>query len=261
MRIFSKPQEAIREIERDLFEMGIDVHPQSMQNKDVANDDDYKTKEISAYGYKLTNYEHNVEDENEVLHYILKEDAIDTANYIEKEHTERWCNEMLNPGTSWEQRKSTWEQFLIETEIDKNKRFHYTYSERFACQIHRIVRELIDKPDTRQAIMTIHSNINTYNQGAGVNIVEPSQDYRFMGGKGRIPCSLHYQFMIREGRLNMIYVMRSCDFLTHFPVDMMLALRAQTKMAKHLSLEVGEFTHFCGSLHAYKKDMVGREIF
>ena len=263
MRIFSNPYEAVREVERELFEMGIDVHPQTMQNKDVADNEDFKTKEINAYGYKLTKYAWDNVDEISVIDYLFPDVAKGTeiCMYIAKEHDERWSGEMMNPGTSYLEREKTWNQFLITRLDTGEQKFDYTYSERFACQIHKITNELIKRPDTRQAVMTIHSNINVLNQGPGANIVEPSQDYRNMGGKGRIPCSMYYQFMIRDGRLNLIYTMRSCDFLTHFTVDMMLALRAQKLIAEHLKIECGDFTHFIGSLHAYKKDMDAREIF
>ena len=263
MRIFTHPGEAVKEIERDLFEMGIDVHPQTMQDKDVADNEDFKTKEVRAYGYKLAKFEWVLHLEAAVIAYMFKE--ISTASqimaYIEIEHQERWSGAMMNPGTSWLERKDVWDNFIINDADSDKKRFHYTYSERFACQIVRIVDELIARPDTRQAIMTIHSNHNAYCSGIGANIVEPSQDFRYMGGKGRIPCSMYYQFMIREGHVDLIYTMRSCDFLTHFPIDMMLALRAQKWMADKLELKVGDFTHFMGSLHAYKKDMDSRGIF
>jgi len=55
--------------------------------------------------------------------------------------------------------------------------------------------------------------------------------------------------------------MRSCDFLVHFPVDLMLAMRLQTWFAKLLDLNVGLFTYFTGSLHAYHKEIKDRGIF
>lgn len=269
MRIFVTPLEAVREIERDLFEMGIEVHPQTMQDKDVEEDEGFKTKEVRAYGYKLTKHEWNQDSEMAVIDYLFQDDEGEPISpepnrvllYIAKEHEERWSGAMLNPGTSWLERKDLWDNFIVNDSESDRQRFHYTYSERFACQAHRVLAELKVRPDSRQAIMTIHSNINSYNSGIGANIVEPSQDYRYMGGLGRIPCSMYYQFMIREGHMDLIYTMRSCDFLTHFPIDMMLALRAQKWMADKLELEVGDFTHFMGSLHAYKKDMDARGIF
>ena len=87
------------------------------------------------------------------------------------------------------------------------------------------------------------------------------QDINNLGGKDRVPCSMYYQFYIRGGVLNMIYTMRSCDFLTHFVHDVYLACGLLSHVAGELGLKVGHFTHFIGSLHAYRRDMVGRGIF
>jgi thymidylate synthase len=67
--------------------------------------------------------------------------------------------------------------------------------------------------------------------------------------------------MIREGKVDMIYTMRSCDFLTHFAIDVALALMMQNYVANTLERPTGRFTHFIGSLHSYAKDMKAREIF
>ena len=132
-----------------------------------------------------------------------------------------------------------------------------SYSERMAPQLLRVVDELRARPDTRQAIIDIHSNICPVE----AEQVTGSADLSNMGGKARIPCSLYYQVMIRERRVDLVYAMRSCDFLVHFPVDLMLAMRLQTWFAKLLDLNVGLFTYFTGSLHAYHKEIKDRGIF
>lgn len=76
-----------------------------------------------------------------------------------------------------------------------------------------------------------------------------------------MPCSLYYQFLRRDNQLNMVYAMRSCDFLTHFPVDISLAMLLQRYVANQLMIDAGSFTYFTGSLHAYHKDMKERGIF
>jgi hypothetical protein len=42
---------------------------------------------------------------------------------------------------------------------------------------------------------------------------------------GRIPCSLGYHFLLRNGRLNCWYEIRSCDAVRHFRDDLYLAVR------------------------------------
>ncbi len=45
--------------------------------------------------------------------------------------------------------------------------------------------------------------------------------------RGRIPCTLHYHFMVRNGMLHMWYAIRSCDYVRHFRDDLYLAARLQ----------------------------------
>jgi hypothetical protein len=42
---------------------------------------------------------------------------------------------------------------------------------------------------------------------------------------GRIPCTLHYHFMLRNGELHMWYPIRSCDAVRHFRDDVYMAMR------------------------------------
>lgn len=262
MRIFQDPYEAMREVEREMWEMAIDVHPQTMQDKRIADDPDYKTKEVQGYGFKITKWVWDPVIVQRVLKYFFPDDWRKVALYIDQEFEDR-TDVASNPGTSYLHRQDLWNEFLHDG------KFAYTYSERIAPQLEVIVDELTNNSETRQAIVNIHSNICPdianqlkYNHnGHTVNLVNVSADMENRGGGGRVPCSMYYQFMIREGALDMIYTMRSCDFLTHFPVDVLLALRMQNWMADGLKRGVGNFTYFAGSLHAYHKDLQKRGIF
>lgn len=258
MRIFSDPLIAVREIERDVYEMGVDVHPQTMQDKVVADDPDYMTKEVQGYGFKIVEWKWSYAIEKDVVRYLLGTIEVDDAlAYIQSEFSDRTSGVSYNPGHSYIHRLDIWEQFL------HNGKFAYTYSERFAPQLDRIMHELHEHPDTRQAILNIHSNIcpHDWSTGNKVNDVSASADLQNMGGHGRIPCSMYYQFLRRHGKLDMIYTMRSCDLLTHFPIDLMLALRMQNHIAGQLKVDPGMFTYFAGSLHSYMKDIKKRQVF
>lgn len=258
MRIYSEPFQAVREVERDLWEIGIDVHPQTMQDQYVADNPDFMTKELQGYAFKIMDWVWHPQTEANVVKYVLKRDDQSVIDYIDFEFQDRVSGVPQNPGHSWVKRMDLWKQFL------HNGKFHYTYSERIAPQLHRIVHELTEKPDTRQAIINIHSNICPHDwsrSGAQVNDVSRSADLENMGGAGRVPCSMYYQLMRRSNKLDLIYTMRSCDYLTHFPVDLMLALRLQNWVAKRLDIGPGAFTYFAGSLHCYRKDMAKRGVF
>ena len=69
MRIFTTCAEAVREVERDLFEMGTEVRGYSMQDKVVEGDEDYFTKEVTAYGFQITKPH---EDTESFIRYIYR---------------------------------------------------------------------------------------------------------------------------------------------------------------------------------------------
>lgn len=233
MRIFKNPYEMVREVERDLFEMGISVHPDTMQDKYVADDKDYETLELQAYGYTLVAWPE--ERLMEAMDYLGG-----NLDWARAEFLHRITPDYLNPGTAWKLTQEIWEPFIHDG------KFAYTYNERYREQLPFIMDELRKRPNTRQAILTMYDR---------------HQDMNNMGGKARIPCSMYYQFYIREGKLNSIYTMRSCDFLTHFIHDVYFGINLMTYIARELGLSVGNFTHFMGSLHAYNKDLKKRGIF
>lgn len=291
MRLYFNPFEAFKEVERDVFEMGIEVQVQTMQDKVVGDDPEYKTKEVRAYGFKIVDWKWDKAQERKALSHLftpggqeVNDEAITSLiKYIEAEFWDRTSGKASNPGMAYHYRREVWDEFL------HHGRFAYTYSERIAPQFESVITQLQNNPDTRQGIITVHSNIQpetvmglpTPEEEPSItewnreqmqqyaiahpekwfNQVRVSADCMNMGGTGRIPCSLHYQIMQREGKLDLIYCMRSCDLLTHFGIDVMLALRMQNWMAVKLQKQVGTFTYFTGSLHAYQKDLKTRGIF
>jgi len=234
MRIYKDPNEMVREVERDLFEMGIRVQSGTMQDKDVHDNPDYETIEVQAYGYTLTDCNPMLVREG-VIKYLHG-----NPEWAETEFRDRINPDYINPGCAWELYREVWAEFL------RDGQFAYTYNERFREQLPQVIRELNVRPNTRQAIMTMYDR---------------HQDMANWGGKDRIPCSLSYQFYIRGGQLHMIYTMRSCDFLTHFCHDVYFAAKLLHYVALHTRQPAGHLTHFMGSLHAYKKDMDKRGIF
>jgi thymidylate synthase len=236
MRIYTNLKEAVKETERELVEMGIHLHPETMQDKDVKQDKDFETIELQGYSYCITSQVKIDEDFNELGG--IKE-------YVWLELNDRVSESWLNPGRSFRARQEIWEPFL-----EKNGRFSYSYNERMREQIEQIILELSLRPNTRQAVITMYDR---------------HQDIANLGGIRRVPCSMYYQLMRRtrnkkEG-LDLIYTMRSCDFYTHYLYDVVLAMKFQEYMSNRLGIEPGHFTHFIGSLHGYKKDYEKRGVF
>lgn len=74
----------------------------------------------------------------------------------------------------------------------------------------------------------------------------------------RVPCSLGYHFMIRDGRLKCVYYIRSCDFYRHFRDDVYMAVRLQQWVAGQVGARVGRFVMHMSSLHIFaaEQDLV-----
>jgi hypothetical protein len=85
---------------------------------------------------------------------------------------------------------------------------------------------------------------------------------------GRVPCTLGYQFMLRDGKLDMWYIIRSCDFVRHFRDDLYLSARLLLWMIDELvnrelrsnteqlwvDVEPGNFHFHCFSMHYHRGD-------
>lgn len=73
----------------------------------------------------------------------------------------------------------------------------------------------------------------------------------------RVPCSLGYWVVEREGRLHMTYLIRSVDFIRHFPDDVYLACRLCQWLCEKLERDVkpGTLTMWMGSFHVFEGDL------
>ena len=72
-----------------------------------------------------------------------------------------------------------------------------------------------------------------------------------------IPCTCTLQFMIRKNQLHMFTHMRSNDAYIGLPHDVFCFTMLQEIIARSLSVELGTYKHFVGSLHLYEKDIEG----
>jgi hypothetical protein len=110
-----------------------------------------------------------------------------------------------------------------------------------------VVHQLVDNPGTRQAYLPIFFPEDTgATQGQ------------------RVPCTLGYHFIIRDGQLHVQYNMRSCEIYRHFTNDVYMATRLGHWMAQkvnnYLSLgigdgvEPGQLTLNIVSLHGFVGD-------
>ena len=214
--------------------MGSIVKPKSMQNKNIEGLDEYITKEIINYSYCLLSLDKDK--------YLFPDER--SRIWVDSEFKERVNGNNVNPGEAYKIRPDVWEQFLVIKRDDvrgNRKEFDYTYNERIRPRIYlsKIIEELQRNPDTRQAVLSIWDR----------------SDVNGIGGKVRVPCSIYYQFLIRDNQLHIIYNQRSADVITHFGNDVCLAWYLKEYVRGFLTgVEPGYLYHNIASLHSYKKD-------
>lgn len=238
MRIYINAEEMIEETKRDLAEMGIVVRPATMQDKYVKGNPDYETRELQNYSYCLL--EAKSQDIPGVIQPWADAEFLEriTDPFLRAPDGKLSEPHFLNPGKAWELRKEVWTEYLHEGKMA------YTYNELIwnNDQVTKIINRLKEDPDSRQL---------------WISLWNPDKDPDFLGGVSRVPCSLGYGLQVRDGKLNLHYVMRSCDFATHFRNDVYLAIKFLEWVAEKTGYPVGSFTHTIFSLHVYNKDVEG----
>ena len=94
-------------------------------------------------------------------------------------------------------------------------------------------RLLREDSDTRQAIIHLHTPNN-----------QKTKDE---------VCTLSLQFLIRQGKLDLIVNMRSNDLVLGFTYDAFSFTMLQEMMAVELGVELGHYFHNAGSMHIYER--------
>lgn len=225
MRVYKDFTEAKNEITRDLNELGTEVFA-GYQSKEV-NEEDFTTKELQNYDYCV------LQPRKEDLDRV-------TIEWAEAEWQERLSGieqvNLINPGTAYKLREDLWSDL-----IEDNGRFAYSYNERFFnADVPSMIQAFRKNPNSRQMFISIWS---------------PADGEQM--GSHRVPCTIGYHLMIRNGHLDITYYMRSSDFDTHFDNDCWMALSLQEYVANEMGVPTGKFTHILNSLHVYATKVAG----
>jgi thymidylate synthase len=185
------------------------------------------------------------------------------AKWADEQFDERVSGIPLNPMPSyvrWPFWRPNQSNFSIEINGEK---FSHTYAERFWPKhteantfrngirfpygdLNDVINLLTKDPYTRQAFLPIWH----------------PEDTGDAHGK-RVPCTLGYHFMMRDDKLNIFYIIRSCDAVRYLRDDIYMACRLDQWMLDKLrsidgfwdKISIGNFTFHCFSLHIFKGDI------
>ena len=133
----------------------------------------------------------------------------------------------------------------------RGEHYDHNYMERMWCKgipgfggyrfepgdLGSVVDLLTREPTTRQAFLPIW-----FPEDTGVQAGQ------------RVPCTLGYHFILRDGKLHMTYFLRACEWYRHFTNDVYLAIRLQQWVANQVGDEVGSFTMHVADMHLFKGD-------
>lgn len=183
--------------------------------------------------------------------------------WAEKHFQERIGRKPINPGVE----HANWPYHANGAELHlKDGRYDHNYMERIwpkglnpgspfcdSTQWHGyrfelgdlddVVTQLASEPGTRQAYLPIWF----------------PEDTGATSGQ-RVPCSLGYHFIIRNGILHCQYNLRSCEIYRHFTNDIYMAVRLaqwvgeQLAMTHNLDVTMGQLTTHIVSLHGFVGD-------
>jgi len=104
-------------------------------------------------------------------------------------------------------------------------------------QLDQARRELLDDPATRRAV---------------IQLWDAARDHH---GHRDVPCTLGYQFLLRDGRLDMHTTMRSQDLWLGFCYDIFAATVLHELMAGWAGAELGHYHLHVTSLHLYAEHL------
>lgn len=227
MRIYQSAIVAADELGRELKEMGIEYQSDTVQDKYVGDDPNYLTLELMGYSYCIQ----NCTDLGELLDHMKV-----NAPWVRAELVERldFSSTNKNPGDAWKLNEEFWKPFIRDGVLS------YSYPERWQAQIPYVIRELKTRPNTRQAIISMY---------------ESTKDMMNWGGNDRVPCSLTYQFFIRNNLLHIIYSQRSCDYTLFWASDVYTTIKLMEYIAKEINVKPGYFYHNIGSLHTFRANV------
>jgi thymidylate synthase len=113
------------------------------------------------------------------------------------------------------------------------------FDHRGVNQVKNVIKTLANRKDTRRATIQIFDS---------EDLDRPRK---------QVPCTCSLQFLLRNGKLDMIAMMRSNDAYIGLPHDTFCFTLLQEVVARAIGADVGAYHHMVGSLHLYDRDRDG----
>lgn len=249
------------------------VHSARWQGSDIAGRPEMATHEVThcSFGVDLK----GVED---LQHY--RDDIKPNLPWADNHFLERVSGEPMNPGTEW----ANWPYGKSAASfLDIRGKFNHNYMERYWPKLAGTVedptedashfracleRDYLSTPGPHRGIMYEYGDLgdvvklisaDPYTRQAYLPVWFPEDTG---GGSKRAPCTIGYHFIMRDGKLDVSYHIRSCDFVRHFRDDLYLTVRlllwvldeCRALDDRWADVTPGRFNMQIGSLHIFRND-------
>lgn len=250
----------INQVKEEFKTRSVRVAPSHWQGVKVEGRPDMETMEI-------LNHSSTIDLGGYLFLDQLKADLNPDLPWADDHFEERVCGYPLNPGTQW----AKW-RLNASGSLDPDGRFNHNYMERMWPKYARMV-----PPSTvahEHPLPTVPHKGILYEYGDLNDLVnllhrEPLTRQAFLPmffpedtgavHRGRAPCSLGWQFIVRDDRLHCIYYLRSCDFINHWRNDLYFAVRLMMWIHERLceksddwqGVDLGTLTTHITSFHCF----------
>ena len=272
MKQYGSFAEAIRHTKYEIFTNSELVAPATWQSIDVTKRPEMVTHEVQWWGF-MANVGRYWQPDRMAS---LCEEIRPNLPWADDHFEERVCGYPLNPGTEW----ANWPYGKSADKFrGQDSMFNHTYAERYWPKYATMLSAVYQAESAEAIVKDIGHNLlphrgirynygdlgdvvaqlvkDQYTRQAVLPVFFPEDTGAVHGD--RVPCSIHYQFMVRNGRLDIFYYLRSCDFVRHFRDDIYLTVRLQLWMIDRLKehgidVAPGKFLMQIGSLHIFRND-------
>lgn len=270
MKSFGNFKDAINWTKKKMNDYCYQVHTERWQGKTIKDDDKFAMVEILNHSFTCT-INGNIKS--------LVDEIKPNLPWADDHFEERVGGKPLNPPPSHE-----WWPFAQKNneEFGGKTKFSHTYPERIWPKYAGVDSlknlELGDSKQNNVAFISKYpmSGIR-FNYGDMQDVInllqkEPFTRQAFLpiwfpedtgGANGeRVPCTIGYHFIVRNGYMHVVYYIRSCDFFRHFRDDIYLCCRKVIWILEKLriksdfwnGIKPGMFTMHITSLHAFKHE-------
>lgn len=239
MYMFLNPKQALEQIHHYMKIQGRLVQTERWQAKDIRSTPGSQMVELLHYplAMKLP---------TEDLNFYRKE-LYPNLPWADNHFEERVCGYPINPGVEWA--NWPWAGKASES-LDSRGQFNHNYMERYWPKLaylgHGIAtetpeefrEEVLGGDDPSMAFLSMGGLRHEYGDLENLLCLlrkEPDTRQAYFPvwfpedtgdvHTGRKPCTLGYHFIVRDGKLDITYYIRSCDYYRHFRDDVYMTIR------------------------------------